>query len=253
MGMLSFPEPFLRLFNQGSISMGGKAMSKSLGNVVEASAAVERFGADATRLFILFCSPPGAAYDFPADGLEEIGRVAFNWLSRVWRVLSEVSGAAPDPELERAVHRAVKAVTDDFDTFSFNTAIARLMELLNAFSKLRGPVPRAAAETFLELLAPVAPFITEELWHQLGNDSSIHSQAWPTYDPALVTAERAVMIVQVNGRLRDTIEVPATISPEEMQTLALDSEKVVKLLDGKVPSKIITVPPRLVNLVVVKG
>ncbi|HMC08524.1 MAG TPA: leucine--tRNA ligase [Actinomycetota bacterium] len=251
MGMLSFSEPFLRLFNQGSVSMGGKAMSKSLGNVVEASAAVERFGADATRLFILFCSPPGAAYDFPPDGLEEIGRVAFNWLSRVWRVLSEVSEAAPDPELERAVHRAVKAVTDDFDTFSFNTAIARLMELLNTFSKLGGPVPRAAAETFLKLLAPVAPFITEELWHQFGNDSFIHTQAWPAYDPALVTAERAVMVVQVNGRVRDTIEVPATISPEEMQALALDSEKVARLLDGKVPSKIITVPPRLVNLVVV--
>ena len=162
-----------------------------------------------------------------------------------------MSEAAPDPELERAVHRAVKAVTDDFDTFSFNTAIARLMELLNTFSKLGGPVPRAAAETFLKLLAPVAPFITEELWHQFGNDSFIHTQAWPAYDPALVTAERAVMVVQVNGRVRDTIEVPATISPEEMQALALDSEKVARLLDGKVPSKIITVPPRLVNLVVV--
>src|SRR3989440_7008729 len=99
MGMLSFPEPFLRLFNQGSISMGGKAMSKSLGNVVEASAAVERFGADATRLFILFCSPPGAAYDFPADGLEEIGRVAFSWLSRVWRLLSDVAPVPVEAEL----------------------------------------------------------------------------------------------------------------------------------------------------------
>src|SRR2546425_3680135 len=105
MGMLNFPEPFLRLFNQGSISMGGKAMSKSLGNVVEAAAAVERFGADATRLFILFCSPPGAAYDFPADGLEEIGRVAFSWLSRVWRGLLGVVAPPPRAQMHRSGHQ----------------------------------------------------------------------------------------------------------------------------------------------------
>jgi leucyl-tRNA synthetase len=249
MGLLSFPEPFLRLFNQGSISMGGKAMSKSLGNIVEASTAVERFGADATRLFILFCSPPGAAYDFPPEGVEEIGRVAFNWLSRVWRILSEVSEAPPGPELERAVHRTVKAVTEDFETFSFNTAIARLMELANAFSKLGGPVPRAAAETFLKLLAPIAPFVTEELWHQYGNDPSIHIQAWPTYDPALATVERVTMVIQVNGKVRDTLQVPATIDPEAMEAAALESEKVLALLDGRVPARIVTVPPRLVNLV----
>src|SRR5712692_440183 len=253
MGMLNFPEPFLRLFNQGSISMGGRAMSKSLGNVVEAAAAVERFGADATRLFILFCSPPGAAYDFPADGLEEIGRVAFSWLSRVWRVLSDT---APDPagpvpqELQRAVHKTVKAVTDDFETFSFNTAIARLMELLNAFSKAGGPVPRPAAETFLKLLAPVAPFITEELWHGYGNEGSIHKQSWPTYDEALLAAEHAVMVIQINGKVRDTVEVPVGITSEEMQEIALDREKIAAVLDGKAPTKIVTVPPRLVNLFV---
>src|SRR2546425_851599 len=161
MGMLNFPEPFLRLFNQGSISMGGKAMSKSLGNVVEAAAAVERFGADATRLFIIFCSPPGAAYDFPADGLEEIGRVAFSWLSRVWR------GGGGGP-------------------------------------------PRAPPGE-----------------------------------------EGTTMVIQVNGRARDTVEVPVTIPREEMQAVALDREKVIALLDGNVPAKIITVPPRLVTLVVV--
>jgi leucyl-tRNA synthetase len=202
-------------------------------------------------LFILFCSPPGAAYDFPTDGLEEIGRVAFSWLSRVWRLLSDVGPVPLDADLQRSVHKAVKAVTEDFETFSFNTAIARLMELLNAFSKAGPPVPREGAETFLKLLAPIAPFITEELWHQDGHESSIHKQPWPTYDEALVREERTTMVIQVNGRVRDTVEVPVTISPEEMQALALDREKVVALLDGKVPTKIITVPPRLVNLVVV--
>jgi leucyl-tRNA synthetase len=250
MGLVSFPEPFLRLFNQGSISMGGKAMSKSLGNIVEASTAVERFGADATRLFILFCSPPGAAYDFPVDGVEEIGRVAFSWLSRVWRVLSQVADVAPSEDLLRTVHRTTKAVTDDFATFSFNTAIARLHELLNAFSKAGAPVPRSAAETFLRLLAPIAPFITEELWHRLGNQGSIHAEAWPGYDVELLATERATMVVQINGKVRDTIQVVASISPAEMESLALGSEKVVRLLNGQAPKKVITVPPRLVNIVV---
>lgn len=250
MGMVDFPEPFLRLFNQGSISMGGKAMSKSRGNVVEVSTAVDRFGADAARLFILFCSPPSAPYDFPPDGVEEIGRVAFNYLSRVWRVLGSVAQVPVPPELERAVARAVKAVTDDFASYSFNTAIARLMELTNAFSKQRGPVPQPAAETFLKLLAPIAPFITEELWHRYGNAGSIHQQAWPTFDPALIAAEQVTMVVQVNGKVRDTMPVPPDVTEEEMKAQALGSEKVARALEGKEPRRVIVVPPRLVNFVV---
>ncbi|HLI57850.1 MAG TPA: class I tRNA ligase family protein, partial [Actinomycetota bacterium] len=250
MGLVSFPEPFLRLFNQGSISMGGKAMSKSRGNVVEVSTAVDRFGADSARLFILFCSPPSAPYDFPADGVEEIGRVAFNYLSRVWRVLGSVVDAPVPPDLARAVARAVKAVTDDFETYSFNTAIARLMELTNAFSKLGGAVPREAAETFLKLLAPIAPFITEELWHRYGNGTSIHRETWPVFDPALLAAEQVTMVVQVNGKVRDTVLVPADIGDEEMRSTALASEKVTRALEGRSPRRVIVVPPRLVNFVV---
>jgi leucyl-tRNA synthetase len=250
MGLVGFPEPFLRLFNQGSISMGGKAMSKSLGNVVEASVAVERFGADATRLFILFCSPPSAAYDFPEDGVEEIGRVAFGYLSRVWRILGSVADEPVPPRLERAVHRTVKAVTEDFESYSFNTAIARLMELTNAFSKHPGAVPREAAETFLKLLAPIAPFITEELWHRYGNAASVHLQRWPSYDPALLAEEQVTMVIQVNGKVRDTAQVAPGITAEEMRILALASEKVQRVLEGREPRKVVTVPPRLVNLVV---
>ena len=250
MGLVSFPEPFLRLFNQGSISMGGKAMSKSRGNIVEASAAVDRFGADSARLFILFCSPPSAPYDFPADGVEEIGRVAFNYLSRVWRVLGSVASEPVGPQLGRAVARTVKAVSDDFETYSFNTAIARLMELTNAFSKLGGPVPRQAAETFLKLLAPIAPFITEELWHCYGNTGSIHQEHWPSFDPALLADEQVTMVVQVNGKVRDTILVSAEIDEEEMKIVAMSSEKVVRALEHASPRRVIAVPPRLVNFVV---
>jgi leucyl-tRNA synthetase len=249
LGLLSFPEPFLNLFNQGHISLAGKEMSKSTGNVVEAAAAIERYGADSARTFILFCGPPAADYDFPADGLEEIGRVAYSWLSRVWRILSDVTSEPVSDGLNRAVHRAVKAVTHDLEEFGLNTAIAKMMELMNEFSRLKGPVPRAAAETFLKLLAPVAPFVTEELWHRYGNSRSIHLEDWPTYDESLTRAESVTMVVQVNGKVRDRIDVPASITAEQMQELALANERVRAHLNGGEPKKIITVPPKLINLV----
>jgi leucyl-tRNA synthetase len=250
MGLVDFPEPFLSLFNQGHVTFAGREMSKSKGHVVEASEVIDRFGADAARSFILFSSPPEADYDFPPDGLGEIGRVAFSWLSRVWRVLSTVGDEAPTPELERAVNRTIKAVTEDFESFGFNTAIARMMELVNELARLKGPVPRAAAEPLLKLLAPVAPFITEELWHRYGNRDSIHLEPWPSYDESLAAAEKVTMVVQVNGKVRDRIEVSPAISEEEMRMLALGSEKVRKYLDGREPDRIVTRRPNLVNLVI---
>ncbi|HLF70495.1 MAG TPA: leucine--tRNA ligase [Actinomycetota bacterium] len=249
MGMLDFPEPFLALFNQGNVTLDGREMSKSSGHLVEAAEVLDKLGADSARTFILFCSPPDADYDFPADGMDAIQRVAFGWLSRVWRVLNDVTPRPADGEIQRALHRTIKAVTEDFETFSFNTAIARLMELVNEFSKLGGPVPRDGAEAFLKLLAPIAPFITEELWHSYGNVDSIHLQRWPGFDQDLADQPRVVMVVQVDGKVRDRIEVAATITQDEMRTLALASEKIAGLLDGAEPSKVIVVPPKLVNLV----
>jgi len=123
------------------------------------------------------------------------------------------------------------------------------MELVNEFSKLNGPVPRPAAEAFLKLLAPVAPFLTEELWHRYGNEASIHLAAWPEYDENLIKAERVTMVIQVNGKVRDRAEVDAEISKEEMERIALNSEKVKAMSNGQTPERIIAVPPRLVNLV----
>lgn len=248
-GMVDFDEPFIALFNQGSVSMGGNEMSKSKGNAIEANEVIEKYGADSARTFILFCSPPDADYDFPLDGLEEIGRVAHNWLSRVWRILRNIENQPVPDDLNRVVHRTVKAVTQDMDEFGFNTAIARMMELVNAFSRLKGPVPREAAETFLRLLAPIAPFVTEEIWHSYGNLGSIHQQSWPTYDPALAVQDRVTMVIQVNGKVRDRVEVSAEITQDEMESIALSSQKVLAHLDGAMPRRLITVPPRLVNVV----
>lgn len=248
-GMVDFDEPFLALFNQGSVSMAGNEMSKSTGNAIEANEVIETYGADSARTFILFCSPPQADYDFPLDGLEEIGRVAYGWLSRVWRILSSIENQPVPDDLNKFVHRTVKAVTQDMDEFGFNTAIARMMELANEFSRLNGPVPREAAETFLRLLAPIAPFITEEIWHAYGNLGSIHEQPWPAFDPALAAQDRITMVIQVNGKVRDRVEVSSQITRDEMESMALSSDKVLAHLGGEPPKKVITVPPRLVNVV----
>ncbi|MGH2773635.1 MAG: leucine--tRNA ligase [Actinomycetota bacterium] len=249
LGLLEFSEPFPSLFNQGSISAGGHEMSKSRGNAIEAADVIDRFGADSARAFILFCSPPGADYDFPLDGMEEIGRVAHSWLSRVWRICSEVSDAPLGGELKRAVHRTIRGVTRDMEDFGFNTAIAKMMELVNEFSRLNGPVPRAAAETFVRLLGPIAPFMAEELWHRYGNNDSVHLQSWPEFDEALAVSEEVTMVVQVNGKVRDRLQVPATIDAAEMERLAVASQKIAAHSNGRSPAKVITVPPRLVNLV----
>ncbi len=248
-GLVEFDEPFLRLFNQGHVSWDGKEMSKSTGHVIEASATVDAYGADSARTFILFSSPPAADYDFPADGYGEIGRVANSWLSRVWRILQEPSQAPVPDSLNRQIHRSVKAITQDMEEFGLNTAIAKMMELVNAFSR-HGSVPREAAEKFLRLLAPIAPFLSEELWHRYGNEDSIHQQPWPGYDEELAAVDKVTMVVQVNGKVRDRMDVPAGITEEEMRSLAMGSDRVKEYLNGNEPLKVISVPPKLVNLVV---
>jgi len=250
MGLLDFSEPFLTLFNQGYVWLEGQEMSKSTGHIIEAAEVIETYGADSARTFMLFCSPPEADYDFPEGGKDAFGKVAFNWLARVWRIVGNVENQPPSEQLDRVVHRTVKAVTEEFENFGLNTGIARLMELVNHFSKLGGPVPRASAETFLKLLAPIAPFIAEELWHRLDNIGSIHLAPWPEFDPIKAELEKVTMVVQVNGKVRDKMDVDASISREQMQELALSSQRVVALLQGQEPSKVIVVPPKLVNVVV---
>lgn len=264
MGMADHPEPFPHLLNQGIITMGGKRMSKSRGNVVEPQEAFQRFGADALRLYMLFSGPPEAPFDWPEEGVDAIGKVTFPWLQRVWRLCEDVrdgagsseASAVADAGLRKDIHRTIKVVTADYEAFSFNTAIARLQELVNSAYKYRAQggsnqaVLRELAENLLLMLAPMAPHIAEEEWSRLGNAYSIHKQTWPTFDADLAREESVTMVVQVNGKVRDTIPVATDITEEEMLRAALQSEKVRAHLDGKEPNKVIARPPKLLSLVV---
>ena len=265
MGMVKDPEPFPRLLNQGMVTMGGKVMSKSRGNLVEPVEAFGLYGADALRLYMLFSGPPEQDFDWPEEGVTSIGRVTWPWLQRVWRLcednrdvvdVGEMHLGPAEVALRKHLHRTIKIVTEDYESFSFNTAIARLMELVNQAYRYRTvgggnpQVMREVVEGLLKLLAPMAPYITEEQWHRLGHEKSIHHESWPAYDESLAAEDEVTMVVQVNGKVRDTIPVPADVDEEKMKELALASEKVRAFLDGREPSKVIVRPPRLVNLVV---
>ena len=256
LGMVGFDEPYPNLLNQGMVIMEGSAMSKSRGNLVTPTEIVDSYGADAARVTMLFAGP----YEADVDWADVSPQGVFRWLSRVWRVAldnaGKITGAgAPTGagDLRRATHHAIEGVTHDLDRFRFNTAVAKLMTLTNEIHDASG-APDAdvaeAATALLKLLAPLAPFVTEELWHRLGHDGSIHMSSWPEADPALVAEDTATMVVQVNGKVRDRIEVPAGISQDDMRVRAMASERVKAHLDGKTVTKTVVVPPKLVNIVV---
>ncbi len=255
-------EPFERLFTQGMIRMGGSKMSKSKGNLVSPGRYLETVGADALRLFHLFLGPPADDVDWTAQ-TDEIIQGCRRFLDRVWRLATgrvqvRTDGAAPPAgeDLARATARLVERVDDDFRRWSYNTAVAACMEFVNLVTKQVQAGADAAAvgpavDTLLLVMAPMTPHVTAELWERRhGPGSDIHRQPWPTYDPALVAEETVTMVVQVNGRVRDRIEVGAAVDEQAMRTAALASEKVVAALGGRVPARIVARPPRLLNLVV---
>ena len=265
MGMAEDPEPFPALLNQGTVTMGGKRMSKSRGNLVAPAEAFELYGADALRLYMLFSGPPEQDFDWPEEGVTAIGRVTAPWLQRIWRLCedvrsldsSDIDGEA-EADLRGLLHRAIKVVTRDYENLAFNTAIARLMELVNGIYRYRaqGGASKAlvteATEALLKMLAPIAPYITEEQWLLFGNESSIHRSQWPVFDESLARVDEVTMVVQVNGKVRDTLLVPAEIKEDEMKDLALASEKIQGYLAGREPLKVIARPPKLISLVVPK-
>jgi leucyl-tRNA synthetase len=257
MGMCSFREPFARLFNQGMITAGGAKMSKSKGNVVNPLDFADRYGADTVRMYTLFMGPANEDMDWQDNGLEGIWR----FLNRIWRIAHEQAGKpAADPgtgALARKAHQAIAKVTDDIDRrFSFHTAISAVMELVNEIQRSPDdPAARFATETAVSLIQPYVPHVTEELWGVLGQRGPVGTarlweQPWPEADPALLVDHEVEVAIQVNGKVRDRLHVAASISDEELLTLALASERVQAHVDGKELRKTVVVPGKLVSLVV---
>ncbi|MGI8794263.1 MAG: leucine--tRNA ligase, partial [Acidimicrobiales bacterium] len=241
-------EPFARLFTQGMIRMGGSKMSKSKGNLVAPSKYVDTVGADTLRLFHLFVGPPADDVDW-SEQSEEMISGCNRFLSRVWRLVTDDTVVAPavDGEaVDKAAHRVIARVSDEFDRWSYNTAVAGLMEFVNLLYK-EGRTD-FAVDTLLLLLGPMVPHISAELWeHRHG--THVHSQAWPVAEDSMLTVETVTMVVQVNGKLRDRLEVSLDISEADAVAAALASQKVQEQLAGGEPRKVIARPPKLVNIV----
>ena len=251
-GLLGFREPFQGLFHQGWVRQGGTKMSKSKGNVTSPDQLADMYGADAVRTYILFMGPADQDMEWSEEGVEGVSR----FLRRLWRIVNEVAEQAPQndagpTDLARAAHRTIAKVTDDIDRrFQFNTPIAAVMELVNELGRAQeDPAARFAAETAVTLIQPYAPHIAEELWERLGHER-LWEQPWPQADPALLERETFELVIQVNGRVRDRVEVSTDLSEEELVAHARSSARVQEFLDGKEIRKEIVVPGKLVNLVV---
>ena len=266
MGYISCDEPFHNLLTQGMVIKDGAKMSKSKGNVVDPDALIRKYGADTARLFSLFAAPPEKDLDWSDQGVDG----SFRFLNRVWKLVHDklelVAGAkaidlaaltAEERSLRRNVHKTIRKVTDDLEErFHFNTAIAAVMELLNILQSTELPSPQYAAvmkealESLVLLLAPFVPHISEELWQRLGHAELLSSTAWPTYDASAVVDEEVLVVVQVNGKLRSKITLPAGTDQESLKAKALADEKVQPFLEGVQVRKVICVPGKLVNIVV---
>ena len=259
MGIVEGGEPMMQLRNQGMVlAEDNTKMSKSRGNVVAPDVLVKKYGADTVRAYLMFFArwQQGAPWD--SNGIEGTAR----WIKRTWTLFTDPTqpGSASDEtkkNLRRRVHQTLRKVTHDFENFEFNTVISSLMELMNEMYKAReaGAVGSSewneALEIYLKMLAPVAPHISEELWtNHMGKPYSIHQQAWAQVDEAATREDTIELPVQINGKVRDRVIVPAEASEDEIKSAALASETVQKYLEGKEPKKVIVANRRLVSIVV---
>ena len=258
MGLVDFTEPFTRLLNQGMVIMDGSAMSKSRGNLVRLSDELERHGVDAIRLSMVFAGPPEDDVDW-AD-VSPSGSVKF--LNRAWRLSGDVTSKAGvdfksgDVALRKITHKALHDISFAVESFRFNVAVARIMELVNATRKAidsgcgsADPAVREATETVAISLSLIAPYTAEEMWERLGHKPSVALAGWPEVDPALLTEDSVTAIFQVNGKIKKRVEVSPGISDKELEDMALSDSAIKDELNGAAPKKIITKAPKFVNIV----
>ncbi|MGY3715326.1 leucine--tRNA ligase [Sutcliffiella cohnii] len=252
-GVVPTKEPFQKLFNQGMIlGENNEKMSKSKGNVVNPDDIIESHGADTLRLYEMFMGPLDASIAWSTNGLDGSRR----FLDRVWRLFIDDNGKlshkivehTEEDALEKVYHATVKKVTEDFEGLRFNTAISQMMVFINEAYKVDS-ISKEYVEGFVKLLSPICPHITEELWEKLGNEGTITYAAWPTFDESKLVEDEVEIVVQINGKLKAKLNVPADASRETMEEIALSDETISSQLDGKTVRKVIAVPGKLVNIV----
>jgi leucyl-tRNA synthetase len=258
MGIMKGSEPMIQLRNQGIIlGEDSEKMSKSRGNVIAPDNLVEKYGADTLRAYLMFFARWDMGAPWNSSGIDGTAR----WIRRAWSLFTEpAKRGKPDQEtlraLRRKVHQTLRAITHDFEAFEFNTIVSGLMELMNELYKAReqgaGGTPewQEAQDIYLRMMAPVTPHVAEEIWMRLGKPYSVHTQPWPVVDEVAAVEEMITLVLQVNGKVRDRLLVPAGLSEEQTRALALASEAVQVRLEGKPPRKVILVPGKLVNIVI---
>ncbi len=267
LGYIGIAEPFVNLLTQGMVIKDGAKMSKSKGNVVDPDLLIKKYGADTARLFSLFAAPPEKDLDWNDQGVEG----CFRFLNRVWKLVTDLlpmlQGNTPlDPAnlsdegsaLRRSVHKTIRKVTEDIEErFHFNTAIAAIMELVNSIQAFEpknvpanAPVLREAVESVIRMLTPFVPHFAEEVWAGLGRTGGVDLAGWPIFDPAAAVDEELLVVVQVNGKLRGKVTVPAAATEETVKEAALADGKVQPFIEGKTVRKVIYIPGKLVNIVV---
>ena len=259
LGMVNFVEPFTKLLNQGMVVMDGSAMSKSRGNLVRLSDELQNHGVDAIRLTMVFAGPPEDDVDWAE--VSPSGSVKF--LSRAWRLSGDVTSKpgvdfkTGDMNLRKATHKALNDAAFAVESFRFNVAVARIMELVNATRKAidsgpgaADPAVREATEAIAIMLSLIAPFTAEEMWERLGHKPAVALAGWPLVDPALLVAENVIAVLQINGKIKERIEVAPDITDAELEAKALAHPEIVSALGGAVPIKVITRAPKLVNIVI---
>ena len=264
LGLVSFDEPFQRLLTQGMVLKDGEVMSKSKGNTVDPDGIINEFGADTLRLYMLFAAPPEDQMEWSEHG--SVG--AHRFLNRVWRMLDalyqlvECKSVSKEKDrdrenrelLKRKTHKTIKKVTEDIESFKFNTAISSIMELVNEFYRLAdkirniGPL-QETVKTVVILLCPFIPHLAEEMWKRMKNEPSIFNQPWPDYDDGAIKEEEILVVIQVNGKVRSHITVPVDINEEDLKTQALANDRIRQWIEGKEAKKVIVVPGKLVNIV----
>jgi len=244
-GYLKFDEPFTRLFHQGTITRNGAKMSKSKGNAVSPDEFIEKHGSDTFRAYLMFMGPYDEGGDWNDQGITGIHR----FLNRIWNLLQLPANPEPSDLDQYWLHKTIKVVSNDLTQMKFNTAISRLMEFVNYYSG-RESIDDQSRHVVIQLLAPLAPHIAEELWQLTGQKGSVFNSSWPTFNAALAERDTVKIAIQINGKLRGDLEVEKNMDREELLGLVMDLDITKKYTANKNIIKEIVVPNRLVNIVV---